>query len=192
MGGEKQCAKSLRFVIVPRRFVPNGFHGTARKGFDAGARRRCDVWHARLAPHQTTWSAAVHLTRISAFVATFAVAAVTLSVGSAKADEEHKPLHHFRIVNATFDSVTGLAFAPPQDPVFHDMNLAAPLQGGLTSITVDVPGEGCMRDVRVTFRNGHTLVYPNLDLCRSNGLRLTAGGERTHGSVPLVFQSPAE
>jgi hypothetical protein len=134
----------------------------------------------------------VHLTRISAFVVTFAMVAVILPVGNAKADDEHKPVHHFRIVNATFDSVTGLAFALPQDPVFHDMNLAAPLQGGLTSITVDVPGGGCMRDVRVTFRNGRTLIYPNLDLCRSDGLRLAAGVGGARGSVPLVFQPPAE
>jgi hypothetical protein len=131
----------------------------------------------------------VHFNRISAFVVTFAVA---LSVSNAKADDEHKPSHHFRIVNATFDSVTGLAFALPQDPVFHDMHLGAPLQGGLTSITVDVPGGGCLRDVRVTFRNGRTLVYPNLDLCRSDGLRLTAGVGGARGSVPLVFQSSAE
>lgn len=134
----------------------------------------------------------MHLTRISALFAMFAAAIAALPAGNARAGDEHKPVHHFRIVNATFDSVTGLAFASPQDPVFHDMNLAAPLQGGLTSITLDVPGDGCMRDVRVTFRNGRTLVYPNFDLCRSNGLRLTAGGGRAHASVPLVFQSPAE
>lgn len=134
----------------------------------------------------------MHLTRISAFVATLAVAFAVPAERAAKVSDEHKPVHHFRIVNATFDSVTGLAFAPPQDPVFHDMKLETPLQGGLTSITVDVPGGGCLRDVRVTFRNGRALVYPNLDVCRHGGLRLTAGGGRTHGSVPLVFQSPAE
>jgi hypothetical protein len=129
----------------------------------------------------------MHLPRISAFVAMSAVAIAAFATGAANAAGE-KVVHHLRIVNATFDSVTSLAFALPQDPVFRGMDLESPLQGGLTSITVDVPGEGCLRDVRVTFRNGRALVYPNLDLCRHSGLRLTAGAGAMRGSVPLVFQ----
>lgn len=127
----------------------------------------------------------MHFTRIGSFVTLFAVAIAAIPDGTARAADE-KAVHHFRIVNATFDSVTGIAFAPPQDPAFHGINLDAPLQGGLTSITVDVPGNGCLRDVRVTFRNGRALIYPNLDLCRHNGLRLTTGAGEARGSAPLV------
>jgi hypothetical protein len=79
---------------------------------------------------------------------------------------------HFNVVNDTSNSVTALAIAPIGSETFHDIALGEPLQGGLTSITVDVPDGGCLRDIRVTFRNGRTLLYPRIDACRYQGLRL--------------------
>lgn len=86
------------------------------------------------------------------------------------------PQRHFNLVNATFDSVTALAIAPTGHDAFRDIALGRPLQGGLNAMTFDVPAGGCLRDLRVTFSNGHTRIFPRIDVCRSTGLRLTSGG----------------
>jgi hypothetical protein len=95
-----------------------------------------------------------------------------LSVAPVHAGGTRHPARHFDLVNATFDDVIALAIAPAGSDSFHDIMLGEPLQGGMTSITVDVPDGGCLRDVRVTFRNGRTLLYPHIDACRYHGLRL--------------------
>jgi hypothetical protein len=114
--------------------------------------------------------------RIFAFVPVFALASCgLLFAASASATQTHEvrsPARHFNLVNATFDSVTTLAIAPVGSDTFHDIALGEPLQGGLTSMTFDVPDGGCLRDLRVTFRDARTMVYPHLDVCRFDGLRL--------------------
>ena len=91
----------------------------------------------------------------------------------AHADADRHAARHFDLVNATFDSVTALAIAPAGSDAFHDIELGEPLQGGLKSITVDVPDGGCLRDMRVTFNDGRALLYPRIDVCRYGRLRLT-------------------
>ena len=81
---------------------------------------------------------------------------------------------HFDIINATFDSVTRIAVAPPGGTTFRDINIGPPLQGGFNRLTLDMPSGDCLRDLRVTFRNGRVLYLPDIDVCRSTGLRLTA------------------
>jgi hypothetical protein len=83
---------------------------------------------------------------------------------------------HFDLVNATFDSVVALAISPSGRDAFQDIALGQPLQGGLTSMTFDVPAGGCMRDLRVTFGGGHTRIFSHIDVCRSTGLRLMPRG----------------
>lgn len=101
------------------------------------------------------------------------LAAVTLLLADpAYAGGNRHAARHFDVVNATSNSVTALAIAPAGSETFHDIALGEPLQGGLTSITIDVPDGGCLRDIRVTFRNGRTLLYPRIDACRYQGLRL--------------------
>jgi hypothetical protein len=95
-----------------------------------------------------------------------------LPVAPAHASGERHPARHFHLVNATYNDVTALAIAPVGSDAFHDIALGEPLQGGLNSITVDVPEGGCLRDVRVTFRGGRNLLYPHIDACRYQGLRL--------------------
>jgi hypothetical protein len=116
---------------------------------------------------QTTHTATSHVP----FVA-IALLIAMLSVAPAHAGGERHPARHFDLVNASFNDVTTLAIAPAGSNAFHDITLGEPLQGGLTSITVDVPDGGCLRDVRVTFRGGRTLLYPHIDACRYQGLRL--------------------
>jgi hypothetical protein len=82
---------------------------------------------------------------------------------------------HLRVINTTFDGVTALAVAPSGSADFQSITMAKPLAGGLTSVTVDVPAGQCRRDVRVTFHGDRTLLYPNLDVCHSDGLRLASG-----------------
>ncbi|KLD78289.1 hypothetical protein Y886_11110, partial [Xanthomonas hyacinthi DSM 19077] len=87
-----------------------------------------------------------------------------------------QPGRLFRIVNATFDSVTALEIADDSTSSFQPINLGEPLQGGLTSTTVRLPDGACLRDVRATFRDGRHEVYHAIDVCKSTGLRLSAHG----------------
>jgi hypothetical protein len=118
-------------------------------------------------------------TRAIAFAALLAIAPgsmlATPAASAAHADAGRKSTRHFKLVNATFDSVIALAIAPHGSDAFHDVALGEPLQGGLTSMTVDIPAGGCLRDLRVTFRGGRILLLPHIDVCRSDGLRLTPG-----------------
>ena len=82
----------------------------------------------------------------------------------------------FRIVNASFDSVTALEIADDSARGYQPIHLGEPLQGGLTSTTIRLPDGACLRDVRATFRDGRTEVYRAIDVCKSTGLRLSAHG----------------
>ena len=92
-------------------------------------------------------------TRATALVAMLAIALGSQLVvaSAASADAVRRPARHFDLVNATFDSVIALAIAPADHDAFQDIALGQPLQGGLTSMTFDVPPGGCLRDLRVTF-----------------------------------------
>ena len=120
-------------------------------------------------------------TRPTILVAMFAAALGTLLIvpSAACADAGPRPARHFDLVNATLDSVITLAVAPADSDAFQDIDLGQPLQGGLTSMTFDVPTGGCLRDLRVTFKGGRTQRFPRIDVCHSSGLRLTL-----HGSNP--------
>lgn len=115
--------------------------------------------------------------RHAVFIAAIAVAMsallTTLSACAASRPGSRQAARHVRIVNASYDSITALAFAPAQHPIFQDKVFNPPLQGGLTSITVEVPAGECMRDVRVTFLDGRASTYLDVDVCRYDELRLT-------------------
>ena len=115
-------------------------------------------------------------TSATSLVAMFAFALGDLLVvpSAVSADAARRPARHFDLVNATFDSVTALAIAPADRDAFRDIGLGQPLQGGLTSMTFDVPAGGCLRDLRVTFHDGRTQLFPRIDVCRSSGLRLAS------------------
>lgn len=94
------------------------------------------------------------------------------------ADPARRPVRHFELVNATFDSVTALTIAPADGDAYQQVMLSQPLQGGLAAMTFDIPAGGCLRDFRVTFHGGRTQLFPRIDVCRSNGLRLTSHSDR--------------
>ena len=89
-----------------------------------------------------------------------------------RASETRRSPRHFDLVNATFDSVVEVAIAPSETEAFQNIELGQPLQGGLTSMTFDVPAGGCVRDLRIIFRSGRAQLIPAVDLCRTSGLRL--------------------
>jgi hypothetical protein len=91
---------------------------------------------------------------------------------------------YFDLVNASHDSVTSVAVAPAGDSTFHEIDFGAPLRGGVTSTTVEVPEGDCVRDFRLTFADGRTLVYPGIDVCRHRQLRLTQRDGRSGPVAP--------
>ncbi|WP_139350152.1 hypothetical protein [Rhodanobacter sp. C03] len=128
----------------------------------------------------------MNTTRATILSTMFAVALGNLLVvpSAASANAVPRPARHFDLVNATFDSVMALAITPADHDAFQDIALGEPLQGGLTSMTFDVPAGGCLRDLRVTFHGGRTQIFPRIDVCRSSGLRLTPhnGGPKPSGA----------
>ncbi|WP_201314744.1 hypothetical protein [Dyella sp. EPa41] len=116
----------------------------------------------------------------------FCAAGAAPGAHAADAGAKQTSARHFRLVNATFDSVTAFAVAPAGSDAYVEAPFASPLQGGLSSATVSVPAGECVRDVRVTFLNGRVESYPGLDICRHSGLRLTSGGGRPFRPERLV------
>jgi hypothetical protein len=104
------------------------------------------------------------------------VAAIAAACPALAADYQPptSPGRLFRIVNASFDSVTALEVANKDATGYEPVDLREPLQGGLTSTSVRLPDGTCLRDVRVTFRDGRSEVYRDIDVCKANGLRLSA------------------
>jgi hypothetical protein len=126
----------------------------------------------------------MNTTRATVLIAMFVALGNLLVVPSAaSANAVRKPARHFDLLNATFDSVVALAIAPADSDAFQDIALGQPLQGGLTSMTFDVPAGGCLRDLRITFHGERTQLFPRIDVCRSSGLRLTPhnGSLKTSG-----------
>lgn len=125
----------------------------------------------------------MHASRVTAFLSTVSAMLVSLAACATPTGTTREAMHPLRIVNGTFDGVTSLAIAPSGSTDFHVIALDHPLPGGLASVMVDVPPGGCRRDVRVTFHGERTLLYPNLDVCRNDGLRLAAGSARSGRSM---------
>jgi len=100
----------------------------------------------------------------------------TPSVAALAADRQ--PLAasaQFTVVNAAFDSVTAIEVADAGSGAWRDVSLGEPLHGGLTAATVRLPEGACLRSFRVTFRNGRSSRFDGIDVCRTHGLRLSAG-----------------
>ncbi len=112
--------------------------------------------------------------RIAVIAATLAAAMPAACAHLAAPTGAAREIAPFELVNATFDSVTGFAVAPAGSAAFHDVEIGPPLQGGLNRLSLELPAGDCLRDLRVSFRNGRVLDVPGIDVCRRHGLRLTA------------------
>lgn len=98
-----------------------------------------------------------------------------LGVGAAHASHAtRQPAVTFRLINATYTSITALAIAPAGGDDFHAVTMDKPLQGGVTGLTFAIPAGGCLRDLRMTFRDGRVKHLDPLDVCRVHAIRLDA------------------
>lgn len=80
----------------------------------------------------------------------------------------------FRLVNASFDSIIALQIAPAGSNDFRTVDLGQPLHGGLTATSFRVPAGACLRDLRITFRDGDVTQLAPIDMCRASGVRIGA------------------
>ena len=115
--------------------------------------------------------------RPSRFARTLTILAILAVAGPVIAADFQPPARPgrlFRIVNGSYDSVMALAVTSGSATGYQPIDLREPLHGGLTSTTVRLPGGACLRDMQVTFRDGRSQVYRDIDVCKATGLRLSA------------------
>lgn len=104
-----------------------------------------------------------------------AALAALLAAVTACAHAQHASGRYFDLVNATHDRVTSFEVAPAGSAAFQGIDIGPPLRGGHAWTTVRIDGGDCLRDFRVGFHDGRTLVYPGIDVCRYGRLRMTPG-----------------
>lgn len=80
--------------------------------------------------------------------------------------------HYLELANRAKDSVVALAVAEAGTEAYADLPLGEPLRGGGVTTTVQVAGAGCDYDFRFRFRDGRTLLYRGVDVCRASVLRI--------------------
>ncbi len=94
------------------------------------------------------------------------ILALTLSLSAATAQvAAGEPIRYLELSNRAHDSLTSLAVAVPGSGAFSDVALGAPLRGGGDAATFALPGDACRYDLRFTFRNGRSMLYPDVDVC---------------------------
>ncbi|QQP94961.1 hypothetical protein [Lysobacter enzymogenes] len=85
---------------------------------------------------------------------------------------------YFEIINRGGDSIVAVAASPAGAAAFADKPIAAPLQGGGATATIELAGPGCRYDLRFSLANGRVLEYADVDACRHRGLRVAAAPQR--------------
>lgn len=98
---------------------------------------------------------------------------------------------YLELVNRAHDSVTSLAIAPVGSDAYREMPLGAPLRGGGDSTTVELAADSCLHDLRFVFRNGRTLVYQSVDICRYPTVHIRRLPLRDGSGQVRLGQSPA-
>lgn len=89
---------------------------------------------------------------------------VSLSVAIAPAAAA-EPVRYLELSNRAYDALTSLAVAAPGSGAFREVALHAPLLGGGDAATFPLAGTACRYDLRFTFRNGRSMLYPDVDVC---------------------------
>lgn len=94
------------------------------------------------------------------------ILALTLSLSAATAQAAAaEPIRYLELSNRAHDSLTALAVAAPGSGEFHEVAVDVPLRGGGDAATFPLPGDACRYDLRFTFRNGRSMLYPDVDVC---------------------------
>lgn len=79
----------------------------------------------------------------------------------------HTQPHYLDIYNTAPSSLVAFAVAPAGSGTFHDYPLGTkPVQGGGDSMTVALSGEGCLRDLRLSFADGRVLEQKDFNVCK--------------------------
>lgn len=81
---------------------------------------------------------------------------------------------YLTLVNRAYDSVVSLQVAERGSGAFREVPLGEALRGGGGSATVSLHGAGCVYDARFQFRDGRSLVYEGVDVCRYEVVRIRA------------------
>lgn len=97
--------------------------------------------------------------------------AVLLFATTARADEGTQT-RYVELTNRAHDSVTSLAIATAGSDSFHDKPLGTPIRGGGDSATIEIASDSCLYDFRFGFRDGQTMIYQDVDICRGSRLRI--------------------
>lgn len=127
---------------------------------------------------------------------TYAVAFAPLLFATAAHADEGTQTRYMELINRAHDSVTSLAIATAGSESFRDKPLGAPLRGGGDSATIEVESDSsrdnCLYDFRFGFRDGRTLVYEGVNVCRGGSLRIepmSVAAKRQRGES---FEAAAE
>ena len=116
----------------------------------------------------------------TAHILSLAVLAVTLfQAHDAHAGDPGS--RYFQLINISHDTVVSVTEAQPGG-VQRSIALT-PLRGGHHTAMLELADAPCIRDFRVGLRDGRTLVYRDIDVCRHQGLYVRAAdvrGEARH------------
>ena len=93
------------------------------------------------------------------------ILALTLSLSAAAQATAAEPIRYLELSNRAHDSLTSLAIAAPGSGQYYEVAMDVPLQGGGDAATFAVTGDACRYDLRFTFRNGRSMLYPDVDVC---------------------------
>jgi len=96
-------------------------------------------------------------------------------------------IRYLELLNRAHDSVTGVAVAPAGSDRFRQVDIDL-LPGGGGATRLAVANTGCRYDLRVAFRNGQQVVYPNVDACK--GGKLVISSQAKDGRYPLTASTP--
>ena len=97
--------------------------------------------------------------------------------------------YYLDLVNASPDSLQALAIAPSGSNQFIAVTLAGePLRGGGESATVRIrsDAENCLRDIRMTFVTGQTLVQRDFNVCHRQRLTIKRSKTDSTLATPLL------
>jgi hypothetical protein len=82
------------------------------------------------------------------------------------------PVYYVDLINTSPSNIVAFDVAPAGASRFHSVLPGnATLQGGSTAATVAIrKGEdGCLRDLRIRFADGHVLMQRDFDVCKFGG-----------------------
>lgn len=125
----------------------------------------------------------IHSTALAVFFS-----ATVFSAGTAHADARGHT-QYLELVNRANESMTSFAIAPVGSDAFREVPLGSALRGGGDSATLEVAADGCVQDLRFGFRDGRTLVYQGVDICRHSRVHVQRLPHAGNGEQTLLGQA---